>query len=213
MNAVSRERFTPATAADAVNPLCRACDGCGLSPHVLHKNAHGRTAHFMGRHPSYTEERTAYSFKSSVPAARKWIWRLVVICACVNARYIMFPHSIALGNRNPDIYASDQCMDSASWRYSTTAATVQISRQSRLFLATTAWEELRNIVPKKELKMNLSPPVICNKCDTTATDTLTTRFPVYRVSRRRRPRPESIRCILLLWAACATARRRISHTR
>ena len=56
-------------------------------------------------------------------------------------------------------------------------------------------------LPKRGLKMNLSPPVICNNCGETATDTLTLHFPVYRASRRRRPRPESIRCVLLLWAA------------
>ena len=48
-----------------------------------------------------------YRFMSSVPAAREWIWRLVVICAGVNATYIVFPHSIALGNHTPDLYVSD----------------------------------------------------------------------------------------------------------
>ena len=86
-----------------------------------------------------------YRFMSSVPAARKWIWRLVVICAGVNAAYILFLQSITLGNQNPALYASDPCMDFASCRYSTTAATVQFLRQSRRFLTTTAWEELRNI--------------------------------------------------------------------
>ena len=80
MNAVWRERFTPATAADAVNPMCLCvCDGCGLSPHVPHKNAHGRTVHLIARCPSQPGERTVYRFMSAVPAARKWIWRLVVI--------------------------------------------------------------------------------------------------------------------------------------
>ena len=80
MNAVWRERFTPATAADAVNPMCLCvCDGCGLSPHVPHKNAHGRTVHLMARYSSQPGERTVYRFMSAVPAARKSIWRLVVI--------------------------------------------------------------------------------------------------------------------------------------
>ena len=55
------------------------CDGCGLSPHVPHKNAHGRMVHLMARCPSQSGERTVYRFMSSVLAARKWIWRLVVI--------------------------------------------------------------------------------------------------------------------------------------
>ena len=77
--------------------------------------------HLMARRPSQPEERTVYRFMS-LPAARKWVWRLVVICAGVNATYIIFPHSITLGNKNPDLYVSDPCMDSASCRYPTTAA-------------------------------------------------------------------------------------------
>ena len=142
-----------------------------------------------------------YHFMSSEAAARKWIWRLVVICACVNATCIIFPHSITLGNNNPDLYdliVSDPCIDSASCRYSTTAATVPA------VWALHYYDCLRGAsqhLPKRELKMNLSLPVICNSFDATATDTLTPHFPVYRVSRRRRPRPESMRCVLLLWAA------------
>ena len=55
------------------------CDGCGLSPHVPHKNVHGRTFHLMARCPAQPGERTVYRVMFSVPAARKWIWRLVVI--------------------------------------------------------------------------------------------------------------------------------------
>ena len=122
------------------------CDGCGLSPHVRHKNVHGRTVHLMARRPSQPGERTVHRFMSSVPAARKWIWGLVVICAGVNTAYIIFPHSVTLGNKYPDHYVSHPCMDFASCRYSSTAATVQILRQSRLLLTTTAWAELRNII-------------------------------------------------------------------
>ena len=48
MNAVWRERFTPAMAAEAVNPIyiCM-CDSCALAPHVPHKNAHGRVVHLI----------------------------------------------------------------------------------------------------------------------------------------------------------------------
>ena len=49
--------------------------------------------------------------------------------------------------------------------------------------------------------MNPSLSVICNNLDANATDTFTLHFPVHRVSRRRRTRPESLRCGLLLWAA------------
>ena len=54
---------------------------------------------------------------------------------------------------------------------------------------------------ERQLKKNLSLPVICNTFDATATDTLTPHFPVYTVLRKRRPRPESMQCVLLLWAA------------
>ena len=124
------------------------CDGCGLSPHLLRKNVHGRAAHLMACRISQQGERTVYRFMSSVPAARKWVWRLVVICAGVNATCIIFLHSITLGNKNPDLddlYVSDPCVDSAFCRYSTTTATLQILRQSRLFRTTTAWEELRDL--------------------------------------------------------------------
>ena len=36
--------------------------------------------------------------------------------------YTIFPHSITIGNKNPDLYVSDPCMDLASCRHSTTAA-------------------------------------------------------------------------------------------
>ena len=39
----------------------------------------------------------------------------------------------------------------ACW-YSTTATTAQNSRQSRLFLTTTTWKELRNVFPNRKLK-------------------------------------------------------------
>ena len=108
-------------------------------------NAHGRMVHLMARRPSQPEERTVYRFMYSVPAARKWMWRLVVVCAGVNTTYVIFPHYVTLGNRNPDLYVSALCMDSASCRHSTTASTVQSLRQSRFFLTTSACEELRNI--------------------------------------------------------------------
>ena len=177
------------------------CDGCGRSHHVFHKNAPGRTVHLMARRPSQPGERTVYRFMSPVPAAHKGIWRLVVICAGVNATYVILLHSITLANKNPDIFVSDPCMDSVSCRYySTTAATGYsffLLWQSRFFLTTTAWE----LLPKRELEENLSLPVICNIFDAIATATLTPHSPVYRMSRRRRPRPNSMRCVLLLLAA------------
>ena len=155
----------------------------------------------MARRPSQPGERTVCRFMSSVSATGKWIWGLVVICAGVNATFLMFPRSITFRNKNPVIYFRELCMDSASCRYSTTAATVQFLRQSRLFLTTDCLGGTLQSLPKREMKLNLSLPVICNNFDATATDTLTPHFSEYRVSRRRRPRPGSMRCILLLWAA------------
>ena len=39
---------------------------------------------------------------SSIPAARRWVWRLVVICAAVSASSPFSPPSTTLGNRNLD---------------------------------------------------------------------------------------------------------------
>ena len=79
---------------------------------------------------------------SSMPAARRWVWRSVVICAGVNASSPFSPPSRPLGNKSYDPSASDNCMDFPACWCSTTAATAQISRQSRFFLTTTAWDEL-----------------------------------------------------------------------
>ena len=59
-NAVSLERFTSASAVDAVTPTVplldlSACDGCGRLPHVFNKNVHGRTVHDMTRRSSHSE--------------------------------------------------------------------------------------------------------------------------------------------------------------
>ena len=133
--------------------------------------SHGCTVHLMARRSSSPGEHTMYRFIPSVPVASKWIWMLVFTCAGVNATYLIFPHSITLGNKNPDLYISDQCMDSASCRYSTTAATVQILRQSKLFLATTAWEHF--LLPLADAR----EPTICERDRFAFFCTAITRFP------------------------------------
>ena len=47
---------------------------------------------------------------SSMPTARRWVGRLILICAGV---YASSPLSRTLGNRNPDCSASTRCMYSA----------------------------------------------------------------------------------------------------
>ena len=37
------------------------------------------------------------------------------------------------------------------------------------FVSTAAWEDLRNVFPNRDLKMNPSSPVICTTCDATTT--------------------------------------------
>ena len=160
MNVVGRERFTPSTAVYAVNPMSLSWGGCGLSPPLLHIDAHGRTIHLMACRRSQSGERTLYRFMPTLPSAREWTWRLVVIRAGVNATYIKFPRFIQHSEKKPDLYVSDQCMDSASCRYSTTAAAVEILRQSTALPYHDRLEGILQHLPKGELKMNLSLPVI-----------------------------------------------------
>ena len=74
----------------------------------------------------------------SVPVARRWVWRLVVICAGVSASSPFSPPSRTLVKQTPDPSASGHYIDSAACWYSTTAETAHISWQSRFFLTTTS---------------------------------------------------------------------------
>ena len=106
----------------------------------------------------------------SMPTARRWVGRLVVICAGVNASSPFAPPSGALGNKNPDPSARADCMYSAACRYSTTATTTQNSWHSYVLpYSTAAWEERHTVVSNRNLKVNPSPPVICTTCDATTT--------------------------------------------
>ena len=56
MNAVSRELFISAAAADAVTPTYLRATVADFQPHVLHQNVHGRTIHVMTRCSSRSKE-------------------------------------------------------------------------------------------------------------------------------------------------------------
>ena len=73
-------------------------------------------------------------------------------------------------------------MDAAACRHSTMAATSQTSRQSVVLLTTTAWEDSRKGFPKRRLKINPSPPDICNTCAAPATDRSNPRFIVWNAT-------------------------------
>ena len=90
------------------------------------------------------------------------------------------------------------------------AATAQISRQSRFFFTTTAWEEFRSIFPNIKLKMKPSPPDICNTWDATATDSSKPRFIVWNATQNM----ATSRIIAMRSAAVGSvcARRRMSRT-
>ena len=86
MNAVSRERFTPAAAADAVILTSLRAP----APSILWLAA-----------PLTRKEYIVYRV-SSMRAVRRRVWRLLAICAGVNASSPISPPSRTLGNRNPD---------------------------------------------------------------------------------------------------------------
>ena len=68
MNAVSRDRFTPAAAVDAVTPTYLRATAADFHP--TYKNVHGRNVHVMARRPSHSEgvHRVPIIFHASRPS-------------------------------------------------------------------------------------------------------------------------------------------------
>lgn len=120
---------------------------------------------------------------SSIPAAHKWVWRFGVICTGVSARFPLAPLSRTLGKRNPEISTSADRLDTASCRYSIMATTALISRQSAFLLTITAWEDSRNVKPKRKLNVNPSPLDICNNRDASAAHSSNQRLLVWKATR------------------------------
>ena len=139
----------------------------------------------MAPRPSQPKERTVYCFMSSVPAARKWIWRLVVICAGVNATYIIFAYSVPLWNKNLDLYMSV----TRAWIPPPVGTLPRLRPCNFCGSLGSSLPRLlgRNVATSSEEGTEDEPLAsrhICNNFDGAATDTLTPHFPVYSVAQK-----------------------------
>ena len=177
MNAVSRERFVPFDAdADAVSPTqYLPATAEGLHPTYSIRTSMAVPSVRWLAAPPTRNECSVYRL-SSIPAARRWVWRFKVICNGVYAKFPLPPLSRTLGNRKPEPATSSHSMDAAACRYFIMDTTAQISRQFSLIFTTTAWDDSRNVFLNKKLKMKPSRRDICNTCVTTAPDRLNPRF-------------------------------------
>ena len=156
INAVSRERFAPLDGGtDAVTPTYMLATAGDLHPTYAMRTFMAVPSIWWLAPPPTRKECNVYRL-SSIRCPQKWVWRFEVICAGVSAKFPFSPRSRTLGNKKPAPSASDLCMDAAACWYSIMAATAQISRQLAFLLTTSAWEDSRNVFPKRKLKMNPS---------------------------------------------------------
>lgn len=85
MSDILREHVAPGTARGCGCPYSSACDGCDIALPVLHKNVH-MAVPFMHLLATPPTRKGCFVYRvSSMLAARKWAWRLVVIHAGVDA--------------------------------------------------------------------------------------------------------------------------------
>ena len=191
IDAIPRECFTPAAAADAVSPTYLRAMVADLHPRI-HKNVHGRSVHDATRHPSHSEgvHRVPYQppadgsggGRSSTPASAPCFPSL---------RLLGRPGTGAL-----DPSASAHCTYSVPDRYSTPAAT-----KFRISLRSSLPKPLGgNFAPSYIIAPRLRSYQVCSTYDATATDSSKPRFIVWKTTQKR-PRPESSRCALLRWVA------------
>ena len=110
---------------------------------------------------------------SSMPTARRWVGRLVVICTgVVNVSSPFYPPTTCrtLGNKSPDPLASAHCMYYAACRYSTTAATAQISRQSYVLPVHSRLGGPSQRLSEQQCESeSFAPPSSAPPCDATTT--------------------------------------------
>ena len=197
MDTVSRERLTPAAAAEAVTPTVpllyvSACDGGGLPPHVSHENVHGRAGQVMTRQPFHSEglhracipyppcqppEDGSGGWWSSAPASSTSVppsTRLLLVERSVTRALTPWRVPIAcitppVGTRPPP-------------------RPRKFRGSLMFFLSTAAWEDLRNVFPNSNAKVSPSPPRhlhhpvtpplrAANSCPQLRNPTSTGRFP------------------------------------
>ena len=84
MNVVSRERFTRAAAAYAVTPTHLLATAADFHPTYSIRTSMAVPSMLWLTAPPTQNEFIVYRLYS-MPAARKWAWRLVVICTAVSA--------------------------------------------------------------------------------------------------------------------------------
>ena len=86
--------------------------------------------------------------------------------------------------RKPESSASAHSMDVAACRYSTMAATAQMSRHSTFLRTTTALNYSLSVLPNTKLKINPLPLAICKPWDASATDNSKPRFIVWNATQK-----------------------------